>query len=202
MHVSIIQSGFFLARLGRPEVQNCIEGLEQYSYAYEETKELSQMIRREYEQTLIKGPSFHEMSNTIPRRTPPVDTTNATSSPNGNGVHHAHHDSMVSPMSSPSSLVLRFDRTPIAYSICLHNQVVSMLSIPYSRLPRVHRSPCKTYDIIIRLLPFSLDIFDHRFVVTHVCFAPFKVSTLLFSRVAVVPGCLQLSCRVVDSHCH
>ncbi|KAG8214469.1 hypothetical protein J3R82DRAFT_9522 [Butyriboletus roseoflavus] len=97
MHVSIIQAGFFLARLGRPEVQNCIEGLEQYSYAYEETKELSQMIRREYEQTVIKGPSFHEMSNTIPRRTTPADITNANApaNGNGNGVHHAHHDSMV-----------------------------------------------------------------------------------------------------------
>lgn len=105
MHVAIIQSGFFLARLGRPEVQNCIEGLEQYSYAYEETRELSQMIRREYEQTLLKGPSFHEMSNTIPRRTPPADITNANSSVNGNGngIHHAtHHDSMVSLSHIPS----------------------------------------------------------------------------------------------------
>ncbi|KAH0831925.1 hypothetical protein J3R83DRAFT_12808 [Lanmaoa asiatica] len=118
MHVAIIQSGFFLARLGRPEVQNCIEGLEQYSYAYEETKELSQLIRREYEQTLIKGPSFHEMSNAVPRRTPPVDTMNVNSSPNGNGngIHHAHHDSIVS-VSSPSSLVLRSDRILLACSI-------------------------------------------------------------------------------------
>jgi hypothetical protein len=94
MHVAIIQAGLFLARLGRPEVQNCIEGLEQYSYAYEETKELSQMIRREYEQALIKGPLFHEMNN-IPRRTPPADVTSPRSSANGNGngVHHAHHDS-------------------------------------------------------------------------------------------------------------
>lgn len=103
MHVGIIQSGFFLARLGRPEVQNCIEGLEQYSYAYEETKELAQMIRRDYEQTLIKGPTFHEMSNTVPRRTPPVDTphTHPPTNGNGNGVHHAHHDAMVSMSSSP-----------------------------------------------------------------------------------------------------
>ena len=39
MHVSIIQAGMLLARLGRPEVKNCIEGLEQYSYAYEECAE-------------------------------------------------------------------------------------------------------------------------------------------------------------------
>ena len=106
MHVAIIQAGLFLARLGRPEVQNCIEGLEQYSYAYEETKELSQMIRREYEQALIKGPLFHEMNN-IPRRTPPADATSPRSpaNSNGNGLHHAHHDSTVS-ASAPSSLVL------------------------------------------------------------------------------------------------
>jgi len=98
MHVSIIQAGSFLGRLGRPEVHNCIEGLEQYSYAYEETKEISQMIRREYEQSLIKGPLFNEMMNTIPPRTPPADTPSAKSPTNGNsnGVHHAHHDSMVS----------------------------------------------------------------------------------------------------------
>lgn len=106
MHVSIIQAGSFLARLGRPEVQNCIEGLEQYSYAYEETKELSQRIRREYEQSLIKGPLFHEMSSAVPRRTPPADTTSPklSTNGNGNGVHRAHHDSTVS-ASSPSSLV-------------------------------------------------------------------------------------------------
>lgn len=105
MHVGIIQAGFFLARVGRPEVQNCIEGLEQYSYAYEETKELAQMIRRDYDQTLIKGPNtFHEMSNTIPRRTPPADTHRANPSPinNGNGVY-AHRESMVS-MIKPACL--------------------------------------------------------------------------------------------------
>jgi hypothetical protein len=94
MHVSIIQAGFFLARLGRPEVQNCIEGLEQYSYAYEETKELSRMIRRDYDQALIKGPTFHEMSNTVSRRTPPADATITKSSVNGNGNGVHAPDSM------------------------------------------------------------------------------------------------------------
>ena len=36
MHVSCIQSGMLLARLARPEVANCVTGLEQYAYAYEE----------------------------------------------------------------------------------------------------------------------------------------------------------------------
>ena len=135
MHVSIIQAGFFLARLGRPEVQNCIEALEQYSYAYEETKELSQMMRRDYEQTLAKGPSFHEMSNAVPRRTPPTDARHVSSSTNGNsnGVHHAHHDPMVS-MSFPTSL-FRSDRI-LFHTVFVHITTTSLCyqyHIPHCR---------------------------------------------------------------------
>ncbi|KAG9315917.1 hypothetical protein JVU11DRAFT_3568 [Chiua virens] len=96
MHVSIIHAGYFLARVGRPEVQNCIEGLEQYSYAYEETKEIAQQIRRDYEQALINGPSLNEMSNTVPRRSASAEATTASSSTNGNGIHQAPHDPMSS----------------------------------------------------------------------------------------------------------
>ncbi|KAH9999601.1 hypothetical protein BJV74DRAFT_877006 [Russula compacta] len=46
MHVSCNYAGMLLARFGRPEVQNCIEGLEQYSYSYEEAAEQAQEIRR------------------------------------------------------------------------------------------------------------------------------------------------------------
>jgi hypothetical protein len=95
MHVSIIHAGYFLAHLARPEVQNCIEGLEQYSYAYEETKETAQQIKREYELALIKGPTFHEMSNAVPRPSPRSQATKTGSSTNGNGVYRAH-ESMVS----------------------------------------------------------------------------------------------------------
>lgn len=48
MHVSIIQAGVLLARLGRPEVENCIKGLQQYSYAYEECMEQANEIHRQY----------------------------------------------------------------------------------------------------------------------------------------------------------
>jgi hypothetical protein len=48
MHVSCIQAGTLLARLGRPEVQNCIAGLEQYSYSYEEAGEQAIEMRRLY----------------------------------------------------------------------------------------------------------------------------------------------------------
>ncbi|KAH7885359.1 hypothetical protein F5I97DRAFT_1376184 [Phlebopus sp. FC_14] len=81
MHVSIIQAGLLLARLARPEVQNCIEGLEQYSYAYEETKETAQQIRREYELALAKGPSLREMSSAI-------HVMNLDAATNGNSTQH------------------------------------------------------------------------------------------------------------------
>ena len=67
MHVSIIQAGTLLARLGRPEVHNCIEGLQQYSYAYEETREKANQMQRDYDQTMHKGPCFNEMHSAIPR---------------------------------------------------------------------------------------------------------------------------------------
>jgi hypothetical protein len=46
MHVSCIQAGMLLARLGRPEVANCIAALQQYSYAYEEAAEQGNEIER------------------------------------------------------------------------------------------------------------------------------------------------------------
>jgi hypothetical protein len=49
MHVSIIQAGTLLARLGRPEVSNCINGLDQYRYSYEETGDQLLEMRRVYQ---------------------------------------------------------------------------------------------------------------------------------------------------------
>ncbi|KAI6122479.1 hypothetical protein EDD16DRAFT_764512 [Pisolithus croceorrhizus] len=77
MHVSIIRAGVFLARLGRPEVQNCIEGLRQYTYAYEETGDQAEQIERTYKQTAVDGPNFQRMASVIPRTSP---------------HHHAHSD--------------------------------------------------------------------------------------------------------------
>lgn len=48
MHVSCIQAGVLLARLGRPEVSNCIAGLEQYGSAYEEAGEAATDIRKRF----------------------------------------------------------------------------------------------------------------------------------------------------------
>lgn len=77
MHVSIIRAGVFLARLGRPEVQNCIEGLRQYTYAYEETGDQAEQIERTYKQTTVDGPNFQRMASVIPRTSP---------------RHHVHSD--------------------------------------------------------------------------------------------------------------
>ncbi|KAH7913412.1 hypothetical protein BJ138DRAFT_1178081 [Hygrophoropsis aurantiaca] len=82
MHVSCIQAGLLLARLARPEVQNCIAGLEQYSYAYEETGEQASLIKQTYSHARINGPEFHEMASCVPRADPMnVDHING----NGNG---------------------------------------------------------------------------------------------------------------------
>ncbi|KAK0244380.1 hypothetical protein EDD85DRAFT_807791 [Armillaria nabsnona] len=64
MHVSCIQAGTLLARLGRPEAINCINGLEQYSLAYEEAGDHASEIRRIYR----TGESdFNHMSSVAPR---------------------------------------------------------------------------------------------------------------------------------------
>ncbi|KAI0755432.1 hypothetical protein BC629DRAFT_1174399 [Irpex lacteus] len=73
MHVSIIQAGTLLARLGRPEVENCIKGLEQYSYAYEECMEQAAEISRTYHQAVAGESELQHMASVVPRRTPVQD---------------------------------------------------------------------------------------------------------------------------------
>lgn len=67
MHVSCIQAGTLLARLGRPEVQNCIAGLEQYAYAYEECLEQAQEIRRVYASATAGQLDLGHMASVVPR---------------------------------------------------------------------------------------------------------------------------------------
>lgn len=43
-----IHSGFLLARLGRPEVQSCISGLQQYCFVYEEAADQANEMARIY----------------------------------------------------------------------------------------------------------------------------------------------------------
>ncbi|TCD60752.1 hypothetical protein EIP91_009605 [Steccherinum ochraceum] len=70
MHVSCIQAGTLLARLGRPEVQNCIAGLEQYAYAYEECLEQAQEIRRVYASATAGQLDLGHMASVVPRPGP------------------------------------------------------------------------------------------------------------------------------------
>ncbi|EGO23988.1 hypothetical protein SERLADRAFT_450284 [Serpula lacrymans var. lacrymans S7.9] len=89
MHVSCINAGMFLARLGRPEVQTCIAGLEQYTYAYEEAGEQATEIKRVYANSKISGPDFHDMSS-VASRLPSADAMSVDSAINGHGNGSDH----------------------------------------------------------------------------------------------------------------
>ncbi|KAH9890013.1 hypothetical protein C8Q73DRAFT_747714 [Cubamyces lactineus] len=67
MHVSCIQAGMLLARLGRPEVTNCINGLEQYSYAYEECADQAAEIKRIFQQAQAGEMEWNHMASVAPR---------------------------------------------------------------------------------------------------------------------------------------
>ncbi|KAL1950745.1 hypothetical protein VTO73DRAFT_5869 [Trametes versicolor] len=67
MHVSCIQAGMLLARLGRPEVSNCITGLEQYAYAYEECADQAAEIKRVYHHALAGETELNHMASAVPR---------------------------------------------------------------------------------------------------------------------------------------
>ncbi|KAG6831008.1 hypothetical protein H0H87_006581 [Tephrocybe sp. NHM501043] len=71
MHVSCIQAGTLLARMGNEGVKACISGLEQYSYSYEEAGEQAIEMQRVYQQALAGEPQFSHMGRTLPTRTTP-----------------------------------------------------------------------------------------------------------------------------------
>ena len=56
MHFSCLTAGTLLARLGRPEVTNCVAGLKQYNHAYEEAGEEAIEMERVY-RAVLKGES-------------------------------------------------------------------------------------------------------------------------------------------------
>ena len=70
MHVSCILAGTLLARLGRPEVSNCIAGLEQYSYAYEEAGDQAQDMSRLFQRARYGELELNHMASIIPRVAP------------------------------------------------------------------------------------------------------------------------------------
>ena len=67
MHVSCIQAGTLLARLGRPEVLNCVAGLEQYSYSYEEAGDQAAEIKRMYNATRSGDLDMNHMASVVSR---------------------------------------------------------------------------------------------------------------------------------------
>jgi hypothetical protein len=71
MHVSCIQAGTFLARLGRPEVQNCIAALQQYGYAYEEAAEQGNDIERTFNLARTGESDIGHMATTVARSMSP-----------------------------------------------------------------------------------------------------------------------------------
>ena len=68
MHVSCNYAGILLARFGRPEVQNCIEGLEQYSYSYEEAADQAQELRRLFALARAGQMDFTHMASAVMRQ--------------------------------------------------------------------------------------------------------------------------------------
>ncbi|KAM6489046.1 hypothetical protein JOM56_015458 [Amanita muscaria] len=67
MHVSCIQAGMFLARLGRPEVSNCIAGLQQYSASYDEAGDHAADMKRLYHQARLGDLELNHMALVTPR---------------------------------------------------------------------------------------------------------------------------------------
>ena len=85
-----IHSGFLLARLGRPEVQSCISGLQQYSFAYEEAGEQANEMARIYsaggeELTYMAGVGVHARMLSLSPLTPGSVMTNGSSGETNGG---------------------------------------------------------------------------------------------------------------------
>jgi len=76
MHVSCIQAGTLLARLGRPEVSNCIAALEQYGAAYEEVGEQALEMKRVYASARSGEYEFTHMASVSPRSIVAADDSN------------------------------------------------------------------------------------------------------------------------------
>lgn len=70
MHISCILAGTLLARLGRPEVSNCIAGLEQYSYAYEEAGDQARDMSRHFQRARYGELDLNHMASVISRVAP------------------------------------------------------------------------------------------------------------------------------------
>ena len=70
MLISCILAGTLLARLGRPEVSNCIAGLEQYSYAYEEAADQANEMSRLFQRVRYGELELNHMASILTRVAP------------------------------------------------------------------------------------------------------------------------------------
>lgn len=91
MHISCILAGTLLARLGRPEVSNCIAGLKQYSYAYEEAGDQANEMNRLFNRVRMGDLELNHMASVAPR----VQGGTSSSSPHS---HHGHAMAVDDPM--------------------------------------------------------------------------------------------------------
>lgn len=83
-----LHSGSLLARLGRPEVQSCISGLRQYSFAYEEAADQANEMARIYnaggeELTHMAGLGTHGRMLSLSPSTGSVMTNGSASETSG-----------------------------------------------------------------------------------------------------------------------
>lgn len=86
MHISCILAGTLLARLGRPEVANCIAGLKQYSYAYEEAGDQANEMSRLFSRERMGELELNHMTSVLPR---------PRASPSSSSPHSPHGHAML-----------------------------------------------------------------------------------------------------------
>ncbi|KAH6911353.1 hypothetical protein BKA70DRAFT_1267409 [Coprinopsis sp. MPI-PUGE-AT-0042] len=102
MHVSCIQAGTLLARLGRPEVTNCIAALEQYSYSYEEAGDQAQELKRLFSVARSGELELNHMASVAPKL-PPSSGNSTPQSHYKQTTAHGNSMSVDDPAGPPSS---------------------------------------------------------------------------------------------------
>ncbi|TDL23131.1 hypothetical protein BD410DRAFT_787431 [Rickenella mellea] len=115
MHFSCLTAGTLLARLGRPEVSNCIAGLKQYSYAYEEAADEAKEMERAYGAALSGESEINCMQSVVipaqPAQPMSLDAGGGGFVQNGNGSSHSstvdHEMASIPQDSSYSHLMYR-----------------------------------------------------------------------------------------------
>ncbi|KAG8814191.1 hypothetical protein FRC19_001947, partial [Serendipita sp. 401] len=78
LHFSTYAAGMFLARYGKVEVKTCIQGLEQYSFAYEEAHEQAKWMQQVYSSSIHQ---IHQRPHSV------LSTSSSSIASGSNGVH-------------------------------------------------------------------------------------------------------------------